>query len=88
MPPGAALGASRHFSAMLTVPFVSHPWRFSAIWTNFAIVVEAPASEMGVSHTCDAGPSLGYSINVQDTYFYSDSYLYISVKKKGFCHSW
>ncbi len=33
-------------------PFVSRsycdPWRFSAIWTNFAIVVEAPASEMGV----------------------------------------
>ncbi len=41
-------------SAML-MPFVSRlcsdPWCFSAIWTNFVIVVEAPASEMGVSHS-------------------------------------
>ncbi len=44
------LMALRSTSATLT-PYVSRsycdPWRFSAIWTNFAIVVEAPASEMG-----------------------------------------
>ncbi len=43
--------ALRGTSATLT-PFVSRsyydPWHFEAIWTNFAIVVEAPASEMGV----------------------------------------
>ena len=44
------LMALRSTSATLT-PFVSRsycdPWRL-AIWTNFAIIVEAPASEMGV----------------------------------------
>ena len=43
--------ALRGTSATLT-QFVSRsycdPWRFSAIWTDFAIVVEAPASEMEV----------------------------------------
>ncbi len=49
--------ALRGTFATLT-PFVSRlycdPWRFSAIWTNFAIVVEAPASEMGVLISCYA----------------------------------